>query len=157
MGSAAEPRGLVPLEQVIVDNLGVLFPRALELSCSFFRVTRGAKDDPWTDQAADDEVDFSPGAIVGMVTAELTARKYAGCGTRGGERRHARGPAGLACRTQLDADPADVIATPGLLSLGDLMGLASEGHAEQRDPPHEPVTHPRLRNLDGTDPTAVLR
>src|SRR5664279_352260 len=35
--------GWVPLEQVIVDNLSVLVPRALELACSYFRVTRGAK------------------------------------------------------------------------------------------------------------------
>ena len=147
--------GWVPLEQVIVDNLGMLFPRASELACFFFRVTRGAKDDPWTDQAADEEVDLSPGAIVGMVTAELTARKYAGVVR---VEVSADMPSDLQdwLATQLDADPADVIVTPGLLSLGDLMGLAPEGHAEQRDPPHEPVNHPRLRNLDSTDPTAIF-
>ena len=64
----------VPLEQVIAGNLSALFPRASELACSFFRVTRGAKDDPWTDQAGDEDADLSPGAIIGMVTAELTAR-----------------------------------------------------------------------------------
>jgi len=57
---------------------------------------------------------------------------------------------------QLDAAPADVIATPGLLSLGDLMELPVVGHAGQRDPPHEPVTHPRLRDLDRTDPSAIF-
>jgi polyphosphate kinase len=147
--------GWVPLEQVIVDNLGMLFPRALELSSSFFRVTRGAKDDPWTDQVPDEEVDLSPGAIVGMVTAELTARKYAGVVR---VEVSADMPSDLQgwLVTQLDADPADVIATPGLLSLGDLMGLAPEGHSEQRDPPHEPVNHPRLRDLAGTDPTAIF-
>jgi polyphosphate kinase len=70
--------GWVPLEHVIADNLGVLFPRAVESACFLFRVIRGAKDDPWTDQAADEDTDLSPGAILGMVTAELTARKYAG-------------------------------------------------------------------------------
>jgi len=58
--------------------------------------------------------------------------------------------------TQLAAGPADVIATPGLLSLGDLMELPVEGHAEHRDPPHEPVTHPRLRDLDRDDPSAMF-
>jgi polyphosphate kinase len=145
--------GWVPLEQVIADNLSVLFPRAPELAYAFFRVTRGAKDDPWTDQIEDE--DLSPGAIIGMVTAELTARRYAGV-TRlevsAGMPEGAR--SWLA--TQLDADPADVIAIPGLLSLGDLMGLPVTGHAEQRDPPFEPVTHPRLRNLDRTDPSAIF-
>jgi polyphosphate kinase len=147
--------GWVPLEQVIADNLSTLFPRASELNCSFFRVTRGAKDDPWTDQVADEDVDLSPGAIIGMVTAELTARKYAGV-----VRLEVSADMPVDLRgwlaTQLDADPADILATSGLLSLADLMGLPVEGHPEQRDPPHEPVAHPRLRNLDRTDPSAVF-
>ena len=36
------------------------------------------------------------------------------------------------------------------------MELPVTGHAEQRDPPHEPVTHPRLRNLVRTDPSAIF-
>ncbi len=149
--------GWVPLEQVISDNLGALFPRASELACFIFRVTRGAKDDPWADQAGneDEDAELSPGAIIGMVTAELTARKYAGVVRL---EVSTDMPEGLRAwlATQLGAHPADVIATPGLLSLGDLMALPVEGHAEQRDPPHEPVTHPRLRNLDHSDPTAVF-
>jgi len=147
--------GWVPLEQVIAGNLGTLFPRAVEPACSFFRVTRGAKDDPWADQVGDGDVDLSPGAIIGMVTAELTARRYAGVvrlEVSAGMPRDLRG--WLA--TQLDARPADVIAIPGMLSLGDLTELPVAGHAELRDPPHEPVTHPRLRNLDPTDPSAVF-
>ena len=147
--------GWVPLEQVIANNLSALFPRAAELACSFFRVTRGAKDDPWTDQVADEDVDLSPGAIIGMVTAELTARRYAGVVRL---EVSADMPVGLRAwlANQLDADSADVIATPGLLSLGDLMELTLDDHADQRDRPHEPVTHPRLRNLDRTDPSAVF-
>ena len=139
--------GWVPLEQVITGNLSVLFPQASKLTCSFFRVTRGAKDDPWSDQAGDEDVVLSPGAIIGMVTAELTARKYAGVVR---VEVSADMPADLRgwLGSQLDANPADFIAIPGLLSLHDLMDLPLEGHAEQRDPPHEPVTHPRLRNLD---------
>ena len=99
--------GWVPVEQVIGDNLSVLFPRALELACSFFRVTRGAKDDPWTDQVGDEDVDLSPGAIIGMVTAELTARRYAGV-----VRLEVSADMPVVLRgwlaTQLDADPADL-------------------------------------------------
>ncbi len=147
--------GWVPIEQVIADNLSVLFPRASELACFFFRVTRGAKDDPWIDQAADEQTELSPGAIIEMVTAELTARKYAGV-----VRLEVSDDMPMRIRrwlaTQLGTDPGDIIATPGLLSLGDLMSLPVEGHAEQRDPPHEPVTHPRLRNLVRGDPSAVF-
>jgi polyphosphate kinase len=147
--------GWVPLEQVIAANLSALFPRARELDCFFFRVTRGAKDDPWSDQVADTDVDLSPGAIIGMVTAELTARKYAGVVR---VEVSADMPESLASwlATQLGADPADIIATSGLLSLGDLMGLPVDGHGEQRYPLHEPVTHPRLRDLDRTDPAAIF-
>lgn len=147
--------GWVPLEQVIADNLSAIFPRALELSCSFFRVTRGAKDDPWTDQAADDDCELSPGAIIEMVTAELTARKYAGVVRL---EVSADMPDSLRdwLAAQLGADPADVIATPGLLSLGDLMELPVTGHAGQRYPPHQPVTHPRLRSLDQAHPSAIF-
>jgi len=153
--SLPDHAGWVPLEQVIAHNLSVLFPGSAELACFFFRVTRGAKDDPWTDQVADEEVDLSPGAIIEMVTAELTARRYAGVVRL---EVSADMPASLRgwLVTQLGADPADVVATCGLLSLGDLMTLPVEGHAEQRDPPYEPVTHPRLRNLDRTDPAAIF-
>jgi polyphosphate kinase len=147
--------GWVPLEQVIASNLSAIFPRASQLACSFFRVSRGAKDDPWTDRAADEDADLSPGAIIEMVTAELTARKYAGVVRL---EVSADMPEDLQhwLAAQLGADPADVIATPGLLSLGDLMELPVAGHAGQRYPPHEPVTHPRLRNLDTADPSAMF-
>ena len=147
--------GWVPLEQVIAGNLSALFPRASEPACSFFRVTRGAKDDPWADQAGDEDVDLSPGAIIGMVTAELTARKYAGVVR---VEVSADTPAGLRdwLAAQLGVGHAGVIATPGLLSLADLNDLPVTGHGEQRDPPHEPVTHPRLRDLDRTDPSAIF-
>jgi polyphosphate kinase len=147
--------GWVPLEQVIAANLSVLFAQATEPACSFFRVTRGAKDDPWADQAGDEDTDLSPGAIIGMVTAELTARKYAGVVR---VEVSADTPAALRdwLPAQLGVGHADVIATAGLLSLADLNDLPVTGHADQRDPPHEPVTHPRLRDLDRTDPAAIF-
>jgi len=147
--------GWVPLEQVIAENLSTIFPRASASACYVFRVTRGAKDDPWTDQADDEDTELSPGAIIGMVTAELTARRYAGVVRL---EVSADMPTDLRSwlAAELGADPANVIATPGLLSLGDLMDLPAAGHAELLDAPHEPVTHPRLRDLDQTDPAAVF-
>ena len=150
-----EGAGWVPLEQVIAANLGVLFPKATGLTCSFFRVTRGAKDDPWIDLVGDEDPDLSPGALIGMVTAELTARKYAGVVRL---EVSADMPAELQqwLAAQLGASPEDILVTQGLLSLGDLMRLPVEGFPELREPPHEPVTHPRLRQLDPADPTAIF-
>jgi polyphosphate kinase len=147
--------GWVPLEQVIVANLDAVIPNALELDSYLFRVTRGAKDDPWADQPGEQDAELLPGAIIEMVTAELTARKYAGVvrlEVSAGMPGELRG--WLA--EQFGVDPGLVIAAPGLLSLGDLADLPVPGHAGQRYPPYRPVTHPRLRNTDPAGPDAAF-
>ena len=148
--------GFVPLEQVIASNLGLLFPKAAGLNCYFFRVTRGAKDDPWERACLEDaEAELAPGCLIGMVTAELTARKFAGV-TRlqvsdDMPKRLRRWIA-----EQLNADPEDILSTKGLLGLANLMSFQVEGYPELRDPPHEPVTHPRLRLLDPDEPAEIF-
>ena len=148
--------GFVPLEQVIASNLGLLFPKAADLKCYFFRVTRGAKDDPWERVCLEDaEAGLAPGCLIGMVTAELTARKFAGV-TRlqvsdGMPKKLQRWIA-----EQLNANPEDILSTKGLLGLADLMSFQVEGYPELRDPPHEPVTHPRLRLLDPDEPAEIF-
>lgn len=151
----SEGEGVVPLEQVIAANLPALFPDAAEIRCHGFRVTRGAKDDPWTERGADEEEDYSPGALLGMVTADLTARKFAGVVRL---QVDADMPEELQrwIGDQLRADRDDIEPTEGLLALADLMKLPVEGRPELRDPPHEPVTHPRLRRLDPADSGAIF-
>jgi polyphosphate kinase len=148
--------GYVPLEQVIATNLKLLFPKATGLACYLFRVTRGAKDDPWERVCLEeDEAELAPGSIIGMVTAELTARKFAGV-TR--LQMSADTPKKLQrwIAEQLNSGPQDIILTEGLLGLTDLMGFQVEGYPELRDPPHEPVTHPRLCLLDPDDPAEIF-
>lgn len=148
--------GFVPLEQVIASNLKLLFPTAAGLNCYLFRVTRGAKDDPWERVCLeDDETELAPGCIIGMVTNELTARKFAGV-TR--IQVNADMPKKLQgwIAEQLNADPKDILPTEDLLGLADLMSFRVEGYPELRDPPHEPVTHPRLSQLDPNDPTEIF-
>ena len=148
--------GFVPLEQVIASNLKLMFPTAAGLDCYLFRVTRGAKDDPWEHvDLGDDDTELAPGCIVGMVTAELTARKFAGV-TR--LQMSAGTPKKLQSwiAEQLNADSQEIILAEGLLGLADLMAFQAEGYPELRDPPHEPVTHPRLRQLNRADPTEIF-
>ena len=148
--------GYVPLEQVIAANLGLLFPTAVNLEHYFFRLSRGAKDDPWERvQFADDDNELAPGGLVSMVTAELTARRFAGV-TR--LQVSAKMPKKLRnwIAGQLNADPEDVLATEGLLGLADLMGFQAEGYPELRYPPHKPVTHSRLQLLDPEDPEDIF-
>ncbi len=148
--------GFVPLEQVIAANLELMFPKAAGLKCYLFRVTRGAKDDPWERvYQEDDEAELAPGSIIGMVTAELTFRKFAGV-TR--LQISADTPKKLQhwIAEQLNAGPQDIMITEGLLGLADLMGFQAEGYPELRDPPHEPVTHPRLLLMDPGDPKEIF-
>ncbi len=148
--------GYVPLEQVIMANLRLLFPRAAGLNCYLFRVTRGAKDNPWERLSlVDDEDEFAPGSIMGLVTEELTARKFAGV-TR------LQVSADMPKKTQrwlveqLKAEPEDLILTEGLLGLADLMSFPGEGFPELRDPIHKPATHPRLRLMDPGNPAEIF-
>jgi polyphosphate kinase len=134
--------GYVPLEQVIASNLKLLFPSAVSLKCYFFRVTRGAKDDPWERVCQeDDEAEFAPGCLIGMVTDELTARRFAGV-TR--------------LQVSVKADPDDILSTRGLLGLADLMSFQIEGYPKLRYTPHKPVTHPRLKLLDPGEPGEIF-
>jgi len=148
--------GFVPLEQVISSNLNLFFPKASRLKCYFFRVTRIAKDSPWERNILDEpEADLTPGSLVGMVTNELTTRKFAGVVrlqvSNGMPKKLQRWIA-----KQLKADIKDLEPTEGLLGLADLMKYQVEGYQELRDPPHKPVTHPRLRLLDPDNPAEIF-
>ncbi len=148
--------GYVPLEQVIAANLELMFPKAAGLKWYLFRVTRGAKDDPWEHVYLDDEeAELAPGSIIGMVRAELTARKFAGV-TR--IQMSAETPKKLQdwIAEQLNANSKDIMLMDGLLGLADLMGFQAEGYPELRYPPHEPVTHPRLRYLEYSDSSEIF-
>lgn len=148
--------GYVPLEQVIADNLDLLFPTAKRIKCYFFRVIRGAKDSPWDDTDLDEKTaEWAPGCLIGMVTKELTARKFAGVVRL---QVSADMPAKLQrwLAGQLKADPQDLESDRGLLRLTDLMKFQVDGYPELRDPPHTPVSHPRLRQLQAERPDAIF-
>jgi polyphosphate kinase len=147
----------VPLEQVIANNLGGLFPRASKYECYFFRVTRGAKDDPWDRLPLENGgPDLAPGSLIGMVSTELTARRFAGV-VRLQVSANMPEPLKTWIAEQLVTDPEDIIAMQGLMELTDLVNLQPEGYPELRDKPHNPVNHPRLRHLDPADTEAIFR
>jgi len=148
--------GFVPLEQVIASNLSLLFPKAAGLKCYFFRVTRVAKDDPWERTILEDaEADLIPGRLIGMVTQELTARKFAGVTRLQVSADMPKKLQRWICK-QLKADPNELEPMKGLMSLADLMKFQVECSLELRDPPHHPVVHPRLRHLDPSNPADIF-
>ncbi|MCW8962583.1 MAG: polyphosphate kinase 1 [Gammaproteobacteria bacterium] len=143
--------GYVPLEQVIAANLAQLFPSAKQIKHYLFRVARGAKDDPWERvPKSDEEPELLPGSIIGMVTSELTARKFAGV-VRLQLSADMPKEMQLWLTEQLNADPDDIETWDGLMALTDLIKIQPDGHPALRDPPHKPVTHPRLKQLEAPD------
>ncbi|MGD8962727.1 MAG: hypothetical protein PVH43_09435, partial [Desulfobacterales bacterium] len=121
--------GFVPLEQVIASNLILLFPKAADLKSHFFRVTRVAKDDPWErtiPDLEDPEADIIPGRIIGMVTEELTARKFAGV-TRLQVSADMPKKMQAWIAEQLKADLSELETVEGLMSLADLMQYQVDG------------------------------
>ncbi len=145
-------RGFVRLEEVIANNLRLLFPAAASFATYFFRVTRAAKDNPWDRARLDDlnAEDMEPGSIIGMVTAELNFRKFAGIVRLEVSENT---PADL--RTwlveQLEIDPSQTMATGGMLGYGDLLELKIDGRNDLRYAPHIPKTHNNLKNIHPDD------
>jgi polyphosphate kinase len=134
--------GYVPLEQVIANNLDEMFPGDSHWECYFFRLTRGAKDDPWDRLSMEDEdIELAPGSLIGMVSAELSARRFAGVVRL---EVSADMPESLRhwIAEDVGADFADIVAVNGPLALTDLVDLQPDGYHDLRDPPHKPVTHP---------------
>src|SRR5919198_6324427 len=132
---------LVPLEDLIAANLGSLFPGMEVTDHAFFRVTRD------TDYDVSDEADD----LLQAVEEELRRRRF-------GEvvrlevdrsisptlREQLRDALGIDGRRLYDAD--------GLLDLADLWDVvAVHGFSELREPPHVPVTQPRLLAEEGKE------
>jgi polyphosphate kinase len=125
----------VPLEDVIADNLDLLFPGMELVSCEFFRVTRNANTERDEEEADD---------LLALIESELRDRRFAPIVrmevARGMDPAH-RGM--LAAELGLD-EQQDVFETDGMMALRDLMELATIDDPALHDPPHHPIDHPRL-------------
>jgi polyphosphate kinase len=135
----------VTLEELIAENLDVLFPGMEILDHAVFRVTRDA------DFTVSDEADD----LLEAVEQELRARRF-------GEVVRVEVAAGMsaAMREQitsaLEAEPEDVFEVGGLLDLNDLWDIVKiPGHPELRDTPWTPVTQPRLQPDDDAPPDVM--
>ena len=126
----------VCLEDVMMNNLDMLFPGMNIVSCEIFRVTRNANTEK-NEEEADD--------LMAMIESELKERKFAPIvrmeiGT-GMDPVH-RGR--LAAELELDEEN-DVFEVPGLLAMRDLFELIALDNARLHDPPNYPIEHPQLQ------------
>ncbi len=135
----------VRLEELIAENLDVLFPGMEILDHAAFRVTRDA------DFTVSDEADD----LLQAVEQELRARRF-------GEVVRVEVEAGMSASMReqitsaLEAEPEDVFEFGGLLDLNDLWDIVKvSGHSDLRDKPWTPVTQPRLQGDDDAPPDVM--
>ncbi len=124
----------VPLEEVMAENLDLLFPGMEIVNCDPFRVTRNADTEGDEDQADD---------LLAMIESELRERKFAPIvrvelrqGTRESHRHL------LAQQFELETD--DVFEKSGVLGLADISEICAVDRPELRWPMHRPIDHPKL-------------
>ena len=125
----------IPLEDVMMNNLDMLFPGMQIVACEIFRVTRNANTEKDEEQADD---------LMAMIESELKERRFAPIVrleiVSGMEPLH-RGR--LAAELELD-EGNDVFEVPGMLAMRDLFELARLDYPRMHDPAHHPIDHPQL-------------
>lgn len=126
----------VRLEDVMSNNLDMLFPGMEIITCEIFRVTRNANTEKDEDEADD---------LMEMIESELKERKFApivrleiGSGMNPVHRGR------LAAEMELDEEN-DVFEVPGQLALRDLFELVKMDYPRMHDQVHYPVDHPLLQ------------
>lgn len=148
--------GFALLEQVISANLTALFPEAQQIDSYVFRVTRGTEGEgSELRESFYHGEDIVPGSIVSLVTDELKARRFAGV-TRLEVTAEMSDKRQSWLAEQLGITTEDIYCTDNILAISDLMRFQVAGHQELRDMKHEPVTHPRLRELEPRDVEGIF-
>ncbi|WP_289023542.1 polyphosphate kinase 1 [Desulfobacter postgatei] len=129
----------VPIEDVIANNLDLLFPGMVIESCDFFRVTRNAITEPDQEQAND---------LLSMIESALRDRKFAEI-----VRLEVNPDMSMPLRGLLAAElnineEKDVFEVEGIMAKRHLMQIAELDRQDLRFPPHQPVDHPELVGED---------
>jgi polyphosphate kinase len=126
----------VKLEDVIVNNLDMLFPGMEIESCELFRVTRNAIVEP-EEEAAND--------LLELIETELRERHFAPIVRLEVQPDMDKTHRGMLA-AELGLNDEDVYEIPGMMAKRDLFELAGLDFPELHDPPHRPGDHPLLGN-----------
>ena len=125
----------VKLEDVITNNLDLLFPGMEILSCELFRVTRNAIVEV-EEESADD--------LLAMIESELRDRHFAPIVRL--QVQHGMNPTHrgmLAAELGLDEEN-DVYEVQAIMAMRDLFEIAMLDRPELHDSPHKPIDHTRI-------------
>ncbi len=127
----------IPIEELIINNLDLLFPDMQIITCELFRVTRNSNTEKDEDQADD---------LMAMIESELKERKFAPIVrleiVQGMLPTH-RGR--LAAELELDEDH-DVFEVSGMLAMRDLFELVGLDYTRLHDQQHQPIDNPHLHS-----------
>jgi len=125
----------VMIQDVITNNLDVLFPGLQVRSCGLFRITRNAITEKDPNGAND---------LLEMIASELRNRKFAPVvrlqttsGVDNGTRAMLAGKLGL-------SEAEDLVVTDDMAGMSALMQLAKLDRPDLRDKPHHPVDNRAL-------------
>ncbi len=130
-----EGTSFVRLEDVMANNLDLLFPGMHVEDCDFFRVTRNADTERDEEQADD---------LLGLIETELRDRKFAPIvRLQVSQDMPPQRRGMLAAELGLDQS-SDVFEIDSMLGMRDLMEIAGLDVPRLHDPPHHPVDHPDL-------------
>lgn len=125
----------VLLEDVLANNLDMLFPAMEVVSCDLFRVTRNANTDK-SEEHADD--------LLALIESALRERKFAPIVRL--EVSPDMNPIHrglLAAELGLELE-TEIFKESGVMGLRDFMELTTLNLPQLKDPPHLPVDHPQL-------------
>ncbi len=124
----------VPLEDVMADNLDLLFPGMEAEVAELFRVTRNANTERDEEEADD---------LLALIESELRERQFAPVvRMQVGEGMSPQHIGMLA--NELGLDLSDVSEVRGRLGISDLHEIAGLDRPDLRDPSHHPIDHPEL-------------
>ena len=125
----------VPLEDVMANNLDLLFPGMVVEACELFRVTRNAITERDEDQADD---------LLVMIESELRERKVAPIVRLEVEKDMDPIHRGmLAAELGLD-EASEVFEVDGMMAMKDLFQIVGISRTDLHDSPHHPRDHPKL-------------
>ena len=132
-----ERDSFVLLEEVMANNLDMLFPGMEVVSCELFRVTRNANTEKSQEHADD---------LLALIESALQERKFAPIvrlEVKPGMDPVRRGR--LAAELDLNEEQ-DVFEVDGMMGMRDLFEIASLHYPHLKDPPHHPIDHPALQS-----------
>ena len=132
-----ESRIFVPLENVMSNNLDLLFPKMEIDACELFHVTRNANTSRDEDRADD---------LLAVIESEVRHRKFAQIvrvAIQSGMDEFRRGQ----LVAELGLNESDVFETQGLLAARDFVAFSELEAPALHDTPHHPIDHPKLVHM----------